>query len=189
MANIDAPFGFSPEGKIGGGTSPASTDYPALAGYATLMSQGDCVIINESTGGVQLGAAADLNTAATAAIGVFWGSNYDDSDGKPTFKNTRPASQAATCFVDDDPYQVFEIQGDDSTGSQVAAVTDLSKTADMIVAAGSATTGVSNTELDVSTIGSTANLHIVGFSTTPGRNDNTAGNCVYKVLINEHKFK
>ena len=186
MANLDAPFGFNPLGKIGGGTASADSAYPALAGYATLISQGDLVIIDEGTGGVQNGAANALHTDATAAIGIFWGSNFDDSNGKPNFKNTRPASQAATCFVYDDPYQVFEIQGDTATA---AAVTDLSKTGDMVVAAGTAATGVSNTELDVSTIGSDANLRIVGFSTAVGRNDNTAIHCVYNVLINEHKFK
>ena len=43
MANIDAPFGLAPIGKIGGGTDPAMNSYSALAGYATLISQGDVV--------------------------------------------------------------------------------------------------------------------------------------------------
>ena len=187
MANIDAPFGLAPIGKIGGGTDPAMNSYSALAGYATIMSQGDVVKMDEGTGGVQNFAAAGGGTDATNAIGVFWGSTFDDSTGKPTFKNTRPASQAATVFVYDDPYQMFEVQGDSVGGN--SAVTDVSKKADLVVAAGSTITGVSNSELDTSTIGNTNNLRIVGFSTKEGRGEVGVAHTVYNVLINEHKYK
>ena len=43
MANLDAPFGLSPIGKIGGGTDPAMNSYTAFANYATAISQGDVV--------------------------------------------------------------------------------------------------------------------------------------------------
>ena len=62
MANIDAPFGLAPIGKIGGGTDPAINSYSALAGYATIMSQGDVVKMDEGTGGVQNFAAAGGGT-------------------------------------------------------------------------------------------------------------------------------
>ena len=187
MANIDAPFGLAPIGKIGGGTDPAINSYSALAGYATIMSQGDVVKMDEGTGGVQLAAANAMQTDATAAIGVFWGSTFDDSTGKPTFKNTRPASQAATVFVYDDPYQMFEVQGDSVGGN--SAVTDISKTVDMVVAAGSTITGVSKTELDTSNIGTGENLRIVSFSKKEGRGEVGSAHTVYNVLINEHKYK
>ena len=183
MANLDAPFGLAPIGKIGGGTDPAINSYSALAGYATIMSQGDVVKMDEGTGGVQLFAAAGGGTDATDAIGVFWGSTFDDSTGKPTFKNTRPASQAATVFVYDDPYQMFEVQGDGAS-----AQTDISKHADVAVVAGSTVTGVSNSELDSSDIGTGNNLRIVGFSDKEGRNEVGSDNIVYKVLITEHKY-
>jgi hypothetical protein len=187
MANLDAPFGLSPIGKIGGGTDPAMNSYTAFANYATIISQGDVVKIDEAEGDVQLFAANGGGTDATNAIGVFWGSSFTDSNGKPTFKNTRPASQLAEVFVYDDPYQMFEVQGDSVGGN--SAVTDISKTADMIVAAGSTITGVSNTELDTSDIGTGANLRIVGFSKKEGRGEVGAAHTVYNVLINEHKYK
>ena len=183
MANLDAPFGLSPIGKIGGGTDPAMNKYTAFADYASIISQGDVVKIDEAGGDVQLFAANGGGTDATNAIGVFWGSSFDDSDGKPTFKNTRPASTLADVFVYDDPYQMFEVQGDGAS-----AQTDISKHADVAVVAGSTVTGVSNSELDSSDIGTGNNLRIVGFSDKEGRNDVGSDNIVYKVLITEHKY-
>jgi len=184
MANIDAPFGLSPIGKIGGGTDPAMNSYTAFANYATIISQGDVVKIDEAEGDVQIFAAGGGGTDATNAIGVFWGSSFDDSDGKPTFKNTRPASQLAEVFVYDDPYQMFEVQGDGAS-----AQTDISNHADLAVVAGSTITGVSNSELDSSDIGTGNNLRIVGFSKKEGRDEVGSANIVYNVLINEHKYK
>jgi len=155
-----------------------------LLGYATIISQGDVVKIDEAEGDVQLFAAANGGTDATNAIGVFWGSSFDDSDGKPTFKNTRPASQLAEVFVYDDPYQMFEVQGDGAS-----AQTDVTKHADISVVAGSSITGVSKSELDSSDIGTGNNLRIVGFSKKEGRDEVGSANIVYNVTITEHKYK
>ena len=54
MANLDAPFGLSPIGKIGGGTDPAMNSYKAFANYATIISQGDVVKVDEAEGDVCL---------------------------------------------------------------------------------------------------------------------------------------
>ena len=184
MANLDAPFGLSPIGKIGGGTDPAMNSYTAFANYADIISQGDVVKIDEAEGDVQLFAAANGGTDATNAIGVFWGSSFTDSNGKPTFKNTRPASQLAEVFVYDDPYQMFEVQGDGAS-----AQTDVTKHADISVVAGSSITGVSKSELDSSDIGTGNNLRIVGFSKKEGRDEVGSANIVYNVTITEHKYK
>jgi len=184
MANLDAPFGLSPIGKIGGGTDPAMNSYTAFANYATLISQGDVVKVDEAEGDVQMFAAGDGGTDATNAIGVFWGSSFTDSNGKPTFKNTRPASQLAEVFVYDDPYQMFEVQGDGAS-----AQTDVTKHADISVVAGSSITGVSKSELDSSDIGTGNNLRIVGFSKKEGRDEVGSANIVYNVTITEHKYK
>lgn len=184
MANIDAPFGLSPIGKIGGGTDPAMNSYTAFANYADIISQGDVVKVDEAEGDVQLFAAANGGTDATNAIGVFWGSSFTDSTGKPTFKNTRPASQLAEVFVYDDPYQMFEVQGDGAS-----AQTDVTKHADISVVAGSTITGVSKSELDSSDIGTGNNLRIVGFSKKEGRDEVGSANIVYNVTITEHKYK
>lgn len=186
MANLDAAFGMNPIGKIGGGTASAMNSYITLANYATALFQGDAVKIDETEGDVQLFAAADGGTDATNCIGVFWGCNYDDSTtGKPIFSNQKAASLATTCFVYDDPYQVFEIQ-DAGSGAQ----TDISQTSDISAGAGSTTTGVSGAEAVgfATSAAGNDNLRCVGFTKKVGRNAFGA-NTVAEVLINEHKYK
>ena len=102
MSNLDAPSGFNPVGKIGSGPASKMSEYNVTNDD---IFQGD--IVKLASGVIVQGAAAD-----TAFVGVFWGANYDDSTGKPVFVNQIAAGQAAVCFVYDDPYQVFEIQGD-----------------------------------------------------------------------------
>ena len=183
MANLDAAFGMNPIGKIGGGTASAANSYITLSSYGVALFQGDAVRIAEGGGDVVLFAAADGGTDATNCIGVFWGCNYDDSTtGKPIFSNQKAVSLATTCFVYDDPYQVFEVQG-----SGASAQTDLSKLCDLSAGAGDTTTGVSGVE--TVTWGTNANVRCVGFSKKVGRNDLGEDNLVYEVLINEHKYK
>ena len=76
MANNDAPFGFNPIGKLGGGTSPAMNSYKALANYATEMFQGDIVKIDEAEGDVQLFAIAGGGTDATVAVVMNFGYGF-----------------------------------------------------------------------------------------------------------------
>jgi len=179
MANTDAPFGLNPVGKIGSGPPQKASSYSTLATYATAIFQGDMVKLN--AGNVELFAAADA-----ASIGVFWGANYDDSTGKPTFTNQKAASLATTVFVYDDPYQVFEVQGDGaSQQSNLGAKADISATA------GNTTNGSSKQELVVSSFasGSAINLTVVNFSSNPARGNVGDANLVYEVLINEHLYK
>ena len=183
MANLDAAFGLNPIGKIGGGTASAANSYITLAAYAVALFQGDPVTVLEATGDIRYFTASGGGTDATDCVGVFWGANYDDATtGKPIFTNQKAASLATTCFVYDDPYQVFEVQG-----SGASAQTDLSKTCDLSAGAGDTTTGVSGVE--TVTWGTNANVRCVGFSKKVGRNDLGEDNLVYEVLINEHKYK
>ena len=178
MANVNAPFGFNPVEKIGGGAPGKLASYTIANNEANSIFQGDAVM-NDS-GNVQQGAAG-----ANDLTGVFWGCKYDDpTTNKPTFKNQYAQVAAeAEAFVYDDPYQVFEIQGDGAS-----AQTDVMQTADVVVGTGSTTTGVSAMELDSSDIGTGANLMIIGFSGKTGRSDIGSANAVYKVLINEHLY-
>ena len=78
---------------------------------------------------------------------------------------------------------MFLIQNDGTS-----AVANYGKNADVVVAAGSTTTGVSAMELDTSTIATTAalNLKIIGLWSAP---DNAVGaNAVVVVKINEHLY-
>ena len=176
MANLNAPFGLNPVGKIGSAPSQKMSEYKVTN---DAIFQGDPVALGS-------GVIAQC-AAGAAACGVFWGANYNNSDGKPQFRNNVPASQAATAFVYDDPYQVFEIQGDDG-GSAVSAQTNVGGKANYVVDTDGVNNGVSGYQLDTSNIGSGADMMVTGFSTKEGRNELGAANIVYTVLIDNHLY-
>ena len=112
MANIDAPFGFRPSGKVGGNPdNGALSQYTILDGESSTMFQGD--MVEFASGGVIDAAPGDTG------LMVFNGIQYDDpTTGKPTFKNQYDGvdlNKNIDCFVYDDPYQVYEAQGDTGT--------------------------------------------------------------------------
>jgi hypothetical protein len=98
----------------------------------------------------------------------------------------REVSTNRIALVVDDPNVVFEVQ-EDSLGAATAAV-DVGENADIIYAAGSATTGQSGVMLDSSDhkTGS-AQLRILGFVKRPDNNIGT--NAKLLVTINEHELK
>jgi len=164
MANIDAPFGFRPSGKVGGNPdNGALSEYAIKSDYAVAMFQGDLVIF----------ASGHVNISATGTAGnmVFNGLKYDDNTtNKPTFKNFFDGTALGVqgeVFVYDDPYQVYEAQGDSATAPTQAMVglyMDHIKTH-----GGNTTTGISGDELDVSTNSTTlTGAKVLGFAQTPG---------------------
>ena len=190
MANQDAAFGLRPLKMSGqGDDSTGMTSHFIDAGDASVMYQGSPVI-----------AAAGYVDIATAGavpnMGAFWGCFYTDPTTlKPTFKNyypgsiTPPSSKDIEAFVYDNPNQMFEIQSD-NTGASAQA--DVFSNADMVNFGGSTTNGVSNTELDDSTIAASsdaaAQLLIIGVSRDPKNNDLTAANVNWRVIVNMHLF-
>ena len=190
MANQDAAFGLRPLKSVGqADDSTGMSSHWIDAGDASAMYQGSPVI-----------AAAGYVDIATAGavlnIGAFWGCFYTDPTTlKPTFKNyypgsiTPPSSKDIEAFVYDNPNQMFEIQSD-NTGASAQA--DVFSNADMVNFGGSTLNGVSNTELDDSTIAASsdaaAQLLIIGVSRDPKNNDLTAANVNWRVIINMHLF-
>ena len=177
MANKDAAFGFAPIGKIGGNAPGKLGEYQVAASQSALF-QGDAV---KPTGGY-----AVVATEGADVLGVFWGANYDDpTTNKPIFKNNLPSVAAvADVFVYDDPYQVFEVQGDGAS-----ARTELLRYMDIKVAGtGNSTTGISAQEAKVSTVGANGQLAITGVTATPGRNDIGSANLTYTCLLSEHTY-
>jgi len=192
MANQDAAFGLRPIKSVGqADDSTGMSSHSIDAGDASVIYQGSPVI-----------AAAGYVDIATAGavpnLGAFWGCFYDDPTTlKPTFKNyypgsiTPPSSKDIEAFVYDNPNQMFEIQSD-ATGASVLA--DIFSNADMVNFGGSTLNGVSNTELDDSTIAASsdaaAQLLIIGTSRDPKNNDVTdaGGNVNWRVLVNMHLF-
>ena len=192
MANQDAAFGLRPLKSVGqADDSTGMSSHTIDAGDASVIYQGSPVI-----------AAAGYVDIATAGavpnLGAFWGCFYDDPTTlKPTFKNyypgsiTPPSSKDIEAFVYDNPNQMFEIQSDNDGASTLA---DVFSNADMVNFGGSTLNGVSNTELDDSTIAASsdaaAQLLIIGTSRDPKNNDVTdaGGNVNWRVLVNMHLF-
>ena len=185
MANIDAAFGLRPIAKVGsapGGTT-GTTKYSIADNQGTAIFTGDPVKYkNDGT--------VEVATAGDASCGVFMGCFYTDpTTSKPTFRNNYPDGLAATdaiAFISDDPDQLYIAQQD---AADITAV-DLGNNANMVMAAGSTTTGMSKAEIDSSTAATgnaTFMLKIMDFYDTPS-NDATAANSVLVVKINNHEL-
>lgn len=184
MANTDAPFGFKPVRKINGAWLGETNPYPIASAYGTSIYRGDPVgALADGT----IGRAA----AGSQARGVFWGVEYVDSTGEVKFQSYWTASTAtlnsvaATAYVIDDPFVVFEIQNDSDTNTP--ADTDINGNMDWIFThAGSAATG-SKCELDTSSLtpSTTAGCRIL--RRKPG--SEAGAYAVYEVLIQEHDFR
>ena len=188
MANIDAPFGLRPIAKLGsapGGTT-GTTKYRISSGASALFT-GDPVKL-KADGSIEVKGGAGAITGAIS--GVFMGCFYTDpTTSKPTFRNNYPDGLAATdaiAFISDDVNQLYIAQQD---ANDIGAA-DLGNNAEMIMAAGSTTTGMSKAEIDSSTAATgnaTYMLKILDFYDTPS-NDTTAANSVLVVKINNHQL-
>ena len=186
MANRDAPFGLRPIGRIGGTPyTGGQSRYRIANNYGTAIFQGD-MVMHVTGGGIEI--HADGGTVPI--VGVFNGCRYTDpSTGKETFSNFYPASTAAAdieAFIIDDPMVVFEIQADDTF-----PVADLYGNFDVVyTSAGSTTTGLAGSELDVTTgaTGTSLPLKAIDISQDPGNSDVATANTNVKVVIVNHIF-
>jgi len=192
MANQDAAFGLRPLKSVGQGDDSTGMSSHAIdAAYGTAIYQGSPVV-------AAAGYIAISTAGAVPNMGAFWGCFYvDPTTLKPTFKNyypgsiTPPSSKDIEAFVYDNPNQMFEIQSDNDGASTLA---DIFSNADLVNFGGSTLNGVSNSELDDSTIAASsdaaAQLLIIGTSRDPKNNDvtDTGGNVNWRVLVNMHLF-
>ncbi len=189
MANASTTgFGLRPIRKVGQNDNNGGLSEYNVAAASAAMFQNDGVIAT-ATGDIVIGAAG--NTLIGSLNGVFF---TDANTSKPTYANHLLAANAATdivAFVNDDPYQMFEIR---SNAAGASLPTDVFNNADMAVTAGVANVnGLSRSTLDDATltgggVGS-AQLKIVGLSRDPDNQDLTVAGTVWRVLINEHFLK
>ena len=149
MANVDAPRGFTPVGHKGGGTI-RTQEFQILESYATAIYSGDSVIL--ASGYVNIGAQD-----SAAVLGVFAGCQYTDDTGAVIFSPYWPgvdlagSTKIVKAFVYVDPDIIYEVQTDTGTTSTQASVgVAYDMEADH---AGSATTGRSGQEIDISDTG------------------------------------
>ena len=192
MANQDAAFGLRPLKSVGQADDSTGMSSHAIdAAYGTAIYQGSPVV-------AAAGYIAISTAGAVPNMGAFWGCFYvDPTTLKPTFKNyypgsiTPPSSKDIEAFVYDNPNQMFEIQSDNDGASTLA---DIFSNADFVNFGGSTLNGVSNSELDDSTIAASsdaaAQVLIIGTSRDPKNNDvtDTGGNVNWRVLVNMHLF-
>ena len=188
MANSSAVgFGLRPIRKVG-----QNDDNNGLAEYScnsTAAAYQNDGMEAQATGTV--GTAATGETLIGSLNGVFF---TDATTSKPTFANNLVAGNAATdivAFINDDPYQMFEIRSDNTGASET---TDVFNNADITVVAGDASTnGISRSTLkDSSLTGAgtgSAQLRVLGVSRDPDNSDLASANVVWRVMINEHFLK
>ena len=188
MANSSAVgFGLRPIRKVGqNDDNNGLTEYSCNSTAAAYQNDG---MEAQKTGTVGTAAAGD--TLIGSLNGVFF---TDATTSKPTFANNLVAGNAATdivAFINDDPYQMFEIR---SNNTGASAATDVFNNADMAVTAGDASTnGLSKSTLDDSTLTGagtgSAQLRVLGISRDPDNNEVGSANVVWRVMINEHFLK
>ena len=173
MANKDAAFGLRPARMMNGSAFMNQQNrYRIANNYATAIFQGDLVeTLTAGTIGVKAAGETD------AVLGVFNGCRYTDpTTGKETFSNYYPGSIAAAdieAFVIDAPDVVYEIQADDTF-----PVTDLFGNFDIVAGTGDTNSGMSRTELDVTTgaVTTTLPLKAIDISQDPENNDTSSAN-------------
>lgn len=191
MANVNAPFGFAP--IIYGTGSPqnqqvrtyyiASTDTSAyyIGDVVKTIDGGD------ANGTPAIAKCASGDTPRGVVMGVLVA-----NPNNPSIQGTNidltvtsvPASKTSAYYVlvNDDPDQVFVIQGD----STAFTTTDANKNATYTVAAPSQSFQQSATVLTGTTTSSTAVLKIVGFEQVPGTTIGAYAR--FMVLFNNHEM-
>ena len=184
MANKDAAFGLKPVGKVG-----QNRDNQGLSEY--LIAASSSAIYFQDPVKMAATGAIVVAGAGGAILGSLGGIFFTDANtSKPTFANHLDASNTATDikgFISDDPYERFEIQSNNSSGSNV---NDVFAVADLVYAAGSSPDYVSGVELNDATLadGSSATLQILSLSRDPDNSDVDSANVNWIVRINEHEL-
>lgn len=185
MANIDTPMGFRPvRHRNGAPYNGAARVYSVAAGNATAIYIGDPVKLAGTAQTIDGIVYADVvqGTAAATVVGVVVGVVADNRDSLIY----RAASTQRLLLVADSPDLEFEIQ--EVSGGTALAANDIGLNANFVVAAGSATTGLSGVELNNATEATTATLdcQIIGLSSRP---DNEVGeHAKWLVRLNNHQY-
>ncbi len=194
MANADIVRGAFPVGQLDGSPFTGKVNmYLVPSGDGTAMFIGDFVKRGGSTGAAGTVVAGQdvegmptvIQAAATDTllVGVVVGFLPDPTN---LSLRHRLVSTNRIALVADSPNTIFEIQ-EDSVGGALTA-DEVGENADITVAAGNTTTGLSGMELDSSDHKTaTAQLRILSLAK---RADNAIGtNAKWNVVINEHAYK
>ena len=189
MANTDRPNGFRPVGTLSGSGRSGQirkfyTDTNAFLG--DLMIQDAASKVNANSNGASQGVTRATSATTGEAIGVVVGWE-PNPDSLGAVYHTGSAVYAV--YLDIDPNTIFECQ--DNGAATLITAADVGLNYDIVVTAGSTTTGVSNMEVDSGTAGATTAgtpVKLIGIVDKP---DNTIGvaNAKLLVTINMHTYK
>jgi hypothetical protein len=179
MANTNSPFGGKPINTM------TSTDFTGKTHvYSSSISDATKIYVNDF---VKLGTGSNSKGVPYAAQGTSTGDLVGVVIGIQNFitKETqifRAANTELALYVIDDPYAEFEVQ----INGTIAA-TDIGKEANLIIAAGDDTIGISRIQLDVTTLtASGGQVKILGLAE---RDDNVIGAySKVRVVIVKHAY-
>lgn len=181
MSNVQAPFGFSPEGTVGGSTPNFRLSRRLIASTnATAIYTGDAVVpvTSSVTGYIQQATAS-----TTALAGVFFGCKYlSISQGRVVWSRFWPGSDAngdVTAYVIDDPQAVFLVQA----GAAAIGMADLNLNVQLAVGTGNTTTGQSGMFIQNPASTSTLPFTITGFVTDPSGANGTDITSAYNYVL------
>lgn len=173
-------FGLRPVGKLGGGEPRVSTYYVPSTD-STALFVGDVVqLVNAMDPKNEVSVVA-ASAVDSINLGVIVGFEVDASNPYATH---RVASTNRYVKVCDDPRAVYEVQEDAVGGSVSAANVGEKLNISMIVAAGSAVTGLSGVMADSSTVAATAkDFKIVGVRRDGSNAAAQSGGAILQVTI------
>ena len=194
MANTDRPQGLRPVRYASGAPyNGAANMYLVPSADATALFIGD--LVKPFTSGGAAGTTVNgidvegmptviQSAAGDPSIGVVIGFLPLQTNLETRH---RAASTNRIAFVADDPQLLFEIQ--EVSGGTALTSTEVGLNADVVVAAGNTTTGMSGMELDNASEATTAglNMRIIGLVKRP---DNAYGeHAKWLVQLMDHSFR
>ena len=192
MANKnEAGFGFIPAGTLGNTPSTQGlSEYFIDAGDSVDKFNGMGVRV--TAGYIVTG--EDSNTGTTN--GVLQGIYYNAANTlKPTFASwydatiTPANSEDTKAFVNDYPWQLFNVATDAAVASTVVGAHAIYLDTFGVNTGGSTTTGRSNTELNIGATHATNNTwRLVRSAEDPENNDLTAAYCTVVVIQNLNEY-
>lgn len=165
MPNSNAPFGFSPEGTVGGSTPNFRLSTRLIsASNTTPIFKGDAVV---PVSGPTTGYIQQATAGAVALAGIFWGCEYlSISQGKKIWSNMWPGADAngdVQALVIDDPQIVLAVQA----GATAIGMASLNQNVQLSVGTGNTTTQLSGMFIQNPANTATLPFTIVGFITSP----------------------
>lgn len=190
MANPDTPYGLQPTNRNGGEYDGQVNIYFLPATDGTAVAVGDPVSLAGSAdadGIPTVKRTAAGNPSASAAnipVGVVVG--FAVNPNSLEVPNYRAASTSAYVLVADDPALFFAVQ-EDSVGGALAA-TNVGQRINFIMGTPSATTGLSNVEIDSSTAAASADLQAQIIRLMPVTDNVIGVNAKWICKFNSHVY-